>query len=266
MSMQLTYIDKHGTPIEKARLTYLLNGTPPSINVVAELFSGQCEDGGWSAKWSHKNSSLDATCFRLAQAEQLGLTSESKPIQAALRFLVRRQSLDGSWDEESALAQWTPSYLKPGKIESRLYLAANCGFWVAYFSGRDNSVPRAMGFLMRYLEESGCLPSTPQANWMSAGLWLRMRRYEVAQKVITACYGHMEDLPASSLARMGVTLIIGRIRQKTPVIRKTAEKLLALRQPGDYWESEDGTEWNCHTTVEAIRVLKFTKKLGALNN
>ena len=261
MSMQFSYIDKYGTPVEKARLAYLLNGTPPSGDVVSEAFAGQVEDGGWPAKWSHNTSSLDATCFRLAQAEQLGLTVAVKPIQAALRFLVRRQSLDGSWDEESKIAQWTPSHLRPGKIESRLYLAANCGFWVAYFSGRDNSVPRAMGFLMRYLEESGCLPATPQANWMSAGLWLRMRRYEVAEKVIASCQGHMDSLPASSLAWMGVTLIIGRIRQKNPLIKRAAEKLLALRQPDDYWESEDGKDWNCHTTIEAIRILKFTKKL-----
>jgi len=261
MSMQFSYIEKHGNPVEKARLAFLLKGTPPSREVVSELFADQCEDGGWPAKWSHNTSSLDATCFRLAQAEQLGLTTAAKQIQTALRFLVRRQSLDGSWDEESRIAQWTPSYLKPGKIESRLYLAANCGFWVAYFSGRDNSVPRAMGFLMRYLEESGCLPATPQANWMSAGLWLRMRRYEVAEKVITSCQGHMDDLPASSLAWMGVTLIIGRIRQKNPLIKRVAEKLLTMRQPGDYWECEDGKDRNCHTTIEAIRVLKFTKKL-----
>lgn len=261
MNMQFSHIEKNGTQLEKARLAYLLKGTAPSREVVSELFADQNEDGGWPAKWSQKSSSLDSTCFRLAQAEQLGLTINAKPILTALRFLVRRQSLDGSWDEDSRITQSTPNYLKPGKIESRLYLAANCGFWVAYFSGRDNSVPRAMGFLMRYLEESGCLPSTPQANWMSAGLWLRMRRYEVAEKVISACQGHMDNLPASSLAWMGVTLIIGRIRQKNPLIKKVAEKLLALRQSGDYWESEDGRDWDCHTTIEAIRILKFTKKL-----
>jgi hypothetical protein len=197
----------------------------------------------------------------LTQAEQLGLTLNEKPIELAIRFLVRRQSLDGSWDESTSLSNWAPTYLKPGSLEPRLYLAANCGFWVAYYSGRDNSVPRAMGFLMRYLEENGCLPSTPQANWMSAGLWLRMRRYEVAEKVITACRSHMDALSASSLAWMGVTLIISRIRQKNPLIKNTADKLLALRKPGNYWDSEDGKEWNCHTTIEAIRVLKFTKRL-----
>jgi hypothetical protein len=261
MSMQYTYIEKYGSAIEKARLAFLLKGTPPSKKIIEDLLSGQCDDGGWPAKWSHGQSSLDATCFRLAQAEQLGLSKKQKPIELAIRYLVRRQSLDGSWEEAESLASWAPKYLKPGTLEPRLYLAANCGFWVAYYSGRDNSVPRAMGFLMRYLEESGCLPSTPQANWMSAGLWLRMRRYEVADKVVTACRGHMEDLSTSNLAWMGVTMIISRIRQKNPIIKKTADKLLALRKPGDYWESDDGKDWNCHTTIEAIRILKFTKKL-----
>jgi hypothetical protein len=60
---------------------------------------------------------------------------------------------------------------------------------------------------------------------------------------------------------MGVSLIIGRIRQKNTLIQTTAEKLIDLRKPGDYWESEDGREWNCHATIEAIRVLKFCKFL-----
>jgi hypothetical protein len=263
MNMQYTYIEKYGSAIEKARLAFLLKGTPPSKSILKELFSGQCEDGGWPAKWSHSQSSLDATCFRLAQAEQLGLSLQQKPIELAIRYLVRRQSLDGSWEESPSLAGWAPQHLKPGTLEPRLYLAANCGFWVAYYSGRDNSVPRAMGFLMRYLEENGCLPSTPQANWMSAGLWLRMRRYEVADKVVTACRSHMEGLSASDLAWMGVTLIISRIRQKNPIIKNTAEKLLALRKTGDFWESDDGKDRNCHTTIEAIRILKFTKKIDS---
>ena len=168
--MQFTYIEKYGTLVEKARLAYLLNGTTPTKNVSDELFKGQNSDGGWTSKWSNPTSSLDATCYHLAQAEQLGLGVDAQPVSDALRFLIRRQSLDGSWEEEAALSDHAPPYLKVGTLEARLYLTANCGFWVAYFAGRDNSFPRAMGFLMRYLEENGCLPSTPQANWMSAGL------------------------------------------------------------------------------------------------
>ncbi len=259
--MQLTYIEKYGSAVEKARLAFILHGTPPSKIIVKELFANQCEDGGWPAKWSHKLSSLDSTCFHLAQAEQLGLTAAEKPLQNALRFLVRHQSLDGSWDKDASISKYAPERLKPGTLETRLYLTANCGFWVAYYSGRDNSVPRAMGFLMRYLEESGCLPSSHQANWMSASLWLRMRRYEVADRVITACKKHLAELSASDLAWMGVSLIIGRIRRKNPLIQEVADKLINLRKPGDYWESEDGKQWNCHTTIEAIRILKFCKKL-----
>lgn len=106
--MQLTSVEKHGTIVEKARLIYLLNGTPPSKTVIHECFAGQNKDGGWPAKWSHELSSLDATCFHLAQAEQLGLTTSEKPIQEALRFLVRHQSLDGSWDKDAAVSKYAP--------------------------------------------------------------------------------------------------------------------------------------------------------------
>lgn len=114
---------------------------------------------------------------------------------------------------------------------------------------------------MRYLEENGCLPSIPPANFLSASLWLRMRRIEVADKVIAACKEHLVELPASDLAWMGATLIVARIRQKAPLIQETAHRLLELRKKDNYWENKDGPRWNCHTTVEALRVLQFTKNL-----
>jgi hypothetical protein len=259
--MQFPYLEHHATPLELACLAFILDGKIPSKWVIESLFIDQNPDGGWPARWSQRISSLDATCFHIALAEQLGLTTIEMRLQAALRFLAVHQSLDGSWDESQSLVQWAPQYLKPGVLESRLYLTANCGFWLAHFNGRNNTVPRAMGFLMRYLEENGCLPSSPPANFLSAGLWLRMRRTEVADKVITACKDHLAELSSSNLGWMGVTLIIGHIRQKASVIQETAYRLLKLRKPDNYWESENGSRWNCHTTIQALRVLKFTKNL-----
>src|SRR5579859_2299383 len=75
--------------------------------------------------------SLDATCFRVAQAEQFGMTAKEAAIRDALTFLALRQRDDGSWEEEDHVAELTPPWATPGDLAARLYLTANCGFWLA---------------------------------------------------------------------------------------------------------------------------------------
>ncbi len=69
----LAFVRANGDPIEQARLHSLLTQECPTSVVMQQVFTGQREDGGWSPFWAPDDSSLDATCFRLAQAEQLGI-------------------------------------------------------------------------------------------------------------------------------------------------------------------------------------------------
>jgi hypothetical protein len=75
--------------------------------------AGQREDGGWPPPWTHEYSSLDATCFRLAQGEGLGIGFLEPAFAHAAAFLRARQRQDGSWEEDEALAAVTPSWVKP---------------------------------------------------------------------------------------------------------------------------------------------------------
>ncbi|OGO36286.1 MAG: hypothetical protein A2W35_17990 [Chloroflexi bacterium RBG_16_57_11] len=63
----IQFVRSQGNAIEQARLRVILANEPPTPAVVAGLFAGQRSDGGWPAFWAQDYSSLDATCFRLAQ-------------------------------------------------------------------------------------------------------------------------------------------------------------------------------------------------------
>jgi hypothetical protein len=63
----ITFVRSAGDLIEQARLDYLQGAEPPPEPVRQQLFQGQREDGGWSPFWASDYSSLDATCFHLAQ-------------------------------------------------------------------------------------------------------------------------------------------------------------------------------------------------------
>lgn len=92
----MTFVRSTGNMVEQARLRYVLEGSAPPPDVQAQVVADQREDGGWSPFWAPNYSSLDATCFRLAQAEQVGLTAADAAVQRALALLARRQRTDGS--------------------------------------------------------------------------------------------------------------------------------------------------------------------------
>src|SRR6185312_15431255 len=95
----VAFVQAHGTASEQSRLCVLLEGTHPTEEEEAVILAGQRADGGWAPFWAADYSSVDATCFRLAQAEQGGVHPEHDAIQRGVQFLRDRQRDDGSWEE-----------------------------------------------------------------------------------------------------------------------------------------------------------------------
>ena len=64
----IQFVQEKGGDLEQARLRYLLDGERPSTAIIQQLFNGQQNDGGFAPFWAPNYSSIDATCYRLAQA------------------------------------------------------------------------------------------------------------------------------------------------------------------------------------------------------
>lgn len=93
----IAFVEQHGAPIEQVRLAYLLDHIEPPAGLVTALFADQRADGGWAPFWAPNYSALDATCFRLAQAEPLGLVPSTPESQRALEWLQTQiDHLEGS--------------------------------------------------------------------------------------------------------------------------------------------------------------------------
>ena len=69
----IEFIRHNGNPLAEAQLDWILQRTRPSYAVTFKLFEDQRHDGSFAPFWAPDNSSIDATCYRLAQAEGLGL-------------------------------------------------------------------------------------------------------------------------------------------------------------------------------------------------
>lgn len=253
----ITFVSSEGDLVEQARLRFLLDSERPASEVIQQLFAGQREDGGWSPFWAPGYSSLDATCFRLAQAEQLGVMVNEPATRYALAFLARRQRNDGSWEEEESVAALTPPWATPGDLAARLYLTANCGFWLAAFSDKPENARRASGYLQGYLDDEGHLPTFLHAHWLAGGLWYRLNWQEDAKSLFSYLAQRLPELPASNLAWLMTTLLLAGVLANDHLIGQAASLLEQSQEQDGRWPSEDGSGRDVHATLEALRALRL---------
>jgi hypothetical protein len=252
----LAFVSRQGNMIEQARLRYLFAQEAPSSDVISQLLAGQRDDGGWAPFWATDYSSLDATCFRLAQAEQLGLNHAHAAIARTVQFLAARQQADGSWTEDAVAAANAPHWVKPGDMATRLYLTANCGFWLAMSGGHDGAT-KAAAFLQGRLDENGHMPSFPHTHWLAAGVWYRLDWQEPAERVARHLLQQLTELVASNLAWLIITLRSVSVPACHTLVDQAASLLEQRQHQDGRWPSEDGADWDVHATLEALHALQL---------
>src|SRR5262249_7056150 len=116
----------------------------PPQDVLDKAELGQSRKGGWPAYWNDHVASVDATCFRLAELDDLGALGRPAALEA-LGWLAARQRPDGSWEEDPSLADTAPPWARPGDPEARLYLTTNAAFWLAAYGSLDDGSGRHFG-------------------------------------------------------------------------------------------------------------------------
>lgn len=264
----VTFVRERGDEFDNVRLDWMLEGGGVLSHEQEQRFvAGQRADGGWPPFWAPEYSSLDATCFRIAQGEGLVVnffTSSfaNVPTVRAIAFLRSRQRPDGSWEEDESVRELAPPWAIPRELAPRLYLTANCGWWLANatLSGRfvthDEAPQRAGTYLEQHLAPDGSLPSFLHAHWLAAGLWIRLERHDRADRVLDYLATRMDaSVPAGALAWMLATLAGLGIPPDHAAIQKATAHLMAQQRADGSWASEDGPDRDPYVTVEAVGAL-----------
>jgi hypothetical protein len=259
----IEFVRSHGTPVEQARLNLLIGSRDGIPEAVEELEKGQRADGGWAPFWAQDASSVDASCFRLAQCEQLGLTT-NEMIRRAVAFLAIRQQQDGSLEEEPELASVAPRWAAPGDVAAHIYLTANAGYWIRHYQPSNPALPRIQKFLTSHIGPDGRVPSFLHAHWLTAGLLYGLGAKPDAQQIMDGLRARLSELEASNFAWMVNCLCITGVAPDTPLIADSLSRLDALQQDDGRWPSEHGEGQDVHTTLETLRAISFVRPLPKL--
>lgn len=264
------FVVAHGDPVERARLSWLRTGTPSPPEILAAAEVGQAPDGGWPAVWAGDVASVDATCFRLAELDDLGALGRPAA-RKALDWLASRQLRDGSWEEDGALADTAPVWARPGDPEARLYLTANAAFWlsVAGLDARSGGplddrvggayagvVQAAARVLADELAPDGTWPSYLPVGWLSAAVLHLKQSYDESARVQAVLAERVPEMSPANVAWLASTLRRVGIGDTEWTPFSARRRLTDTQRSDGGWDSDDGHQFDVHTTLAVIRACR----------
>jgi hypothetical protein len=259
------YVVAHGDSVERARLSFLRAGVPPPPDVVERIVEGQMASGGWPASGDGAVPSVDATCFRLGELDDLG-GLRGPAVERALSWLAGVQRADGTWQEDESLAAEAPAWAMPGDPEATLYLTSVAGFWltVAELEAHphreappvhESAMAGAAQYVIAQLRPDGSWPSFLAAGWHAAGLLHEQQFYYESARMQYVLGDRLADLTPADVASMAAAL--RRVNLSDDWLLQSARKLLGETQRSDGgWDSDEGPIFDVNTTLAVIRACR----------
>jgi hypothetical protein len=265
------YVVAHGDSVDRARLAYLRSGARASAEILEKAEIGQTLEGGWPAMLGDRVPSIDATCFRLSELDDLG-AADRGTFQQALAWMASRQRPDGMWEEDEALAGVAPQWAQPGDDEARLYLTCNAAFWLAVagsppdqYAGyrprpEDNPyaapVARAAEAFRAALRPDGTWPSFLAAGWLGCSLLYYLGWFYESAQVQVVLAERVPDMSPADCAWLAAVMRRVGMSADDWLLGSVYRRLTETQRNDGGWESDDGYAFDVHTTLTAIRALR----------
>ena len=259
------YVVAHGDPVERARLSFLRTGAPPPPHIIERIAAGQMPGGGWPASTDGTVPSVDATCFRLGELDDLG-GLHGAAVERALSWLAGVQRPDGTWQEDESLAAEAPAWAMPGDPEATLYLTSVAGFWLTvaeveahpHFeepARHARTLAAAAHYVVGQLRPDGTWPSFLAAGWHAAGLLHEEQFFYESARVQFVLGDRLPDMSPADVASMAAAL--RRVNLGDDWLLQSARKRLGQTQRTDGgWDSDEGPIFDVNTTLIAIRACR----------
>jgi hypothetical protein len=264
------YVVAHGDAVDRARLTWLRTGSRPSEDILTTVEAGAAIGGGWPALGAADVASIDATCFRLSELDDLGGLGRP-PARRALDWLAVRQRADGTWEEDRSLAEQAPPWARPGDPEARLYLAANAAFWLTV-AGLDaraagpldhriggvyaGVVHGAAKAIAEQIRPDGSWASYLAAGWLAAAVLFRQSMFDEYGRIEVVLADRLGTMSPGDVALLAATLRRVDVGADNDLLVKARRRLAETQRSAGGWPSDDGAAFDVHTTLKVIRAFR----------
>jgi hypothetical protein len=257
------YVVAHGDLVERARLSWLRARATPAQHLLDRIEAGQTDAGGWPASGTVAAPSVDATCFRLAELDDLGALHSPSGLRAA-RWLVDVQRPDGSWEEDEALAAEAPPWALPGDPEARLYLTTVAGFRLTAAQSdlpRDYDQPAryaapldaAARYFVDQLRPDGTWPTFLAAGWHAAALLYDRQHYYESARVQFVLGDRLPGMEPADVASMAAALRRVTVGSDDWLLQAARKRLGSTQRSDGGWDSAEGPAFDVNTTLTVLR-------------
>jgi hypothetical protein len=249
------FVVAKGDPVDRARLSFLRTGTLPGEAILAAAEAGITLGGGWPAFYSGRIPSIDATCFRLWQLDDLGGLTRH-PARSALHWLASRQRPDGTWQEDAALAADAPPWAQPGDPEATLYLTANASYCLSMTDGYEEVVQRAAGYVRESLNPDGTWPSFLVTGWLGAAVMSKVGNFYEAARMQGVLQDRLPTMSGGDAAALGAALRRSGLSDDDWTMVAARRRLGETQRSDGGWSSDDGPLFDVEVTLNAIRACR----------
>ena len=259
------YVVAHGDPVERARLSFLRTGQKPPAEIIERFAAGQTSAGGWPASGDGTIPSVDATCFRLNELDDLG-GLQGTSVDRALAWLAAVQRDDGSWQEDESLAHEAPAWAMPGDPEATLYLTSLAGFWMTVAEVETDPhhevAPRygatlaaAASLFVAQLRPDGTWPSYLAAGWHAAGLLSEQQYFYESARIQLVLGDRLPDMAPADVASMAAALRRANLGDDW-LLQSARKRLGAAQRTDGGWDSAEGPIFDVNTTLTVLRACR----------
>jgi hypothetical protein len=260
------FVVARGDQVDRARLSWLLSELPPPPEILATVEMGQSRSGGWPAFWSSDVASIDATCFRLAELDDLG-GLDRPAARKAIAWLATRQRPDGTWQEDETLAEISPPWAMPGDPEAALYLTANTGFWMsvagppvpppsAEANAHAEVLARATQAFRASMRPDGTWPSFLVAGWLAGAMLFKTGWFYEAAQIQVVLASRMPDMSAADAAWLSAAMRRVGLTHDDFLLDAARKRLTDTQRSDGGWASDDGEAFDVHAALMAIRGMR----------
>ena len=255
-----TYVETHGTPIERARLLALLEGVTPR-DVPPELATLQNPDGGFPYDLqTGQPSTLNHTATVLQWLKELG-QAESPTAKGAYAFILSRQTQRGIWREGAEVrALPIPLWMDPESAAGDVYTTALCTAILHDHDEASLAVDRAVAWLQPHQGRDGLLEGFKvHASYLAAPAFAEQLGQEGrATRRLVAGLGEAlsEEWTPAMVIGMLTWLLEAGYSLRTEVVERGWLQMQTTQQPDGWFPPDDDTESAASLTIAAIKVAR----------